>query len=383
MLDINLEKQLPVITMNFSEVKASLVEGSKKYKGLIVTAEGLKDCKAMQSELSSTRIKLDTYRKTVKKEMTIPITKFEDQCKELIALVTEVETPLKAGIEVFNQKVRDEKKIIAENIILDFIKEQGLIEKYSKELNVIDKYMNLTAKDSDVVNDVASRGFLLLQEQEQEIETLQIIKDTIENLNKGIDAKIAIEDFQTLIDSKVSPVKIMSEINSRVERIKANELKAIADKAAAAEKLVQERIAKAEREAAKKEREASLERERLVKLEIDKKIAEEKEISRIEADRIEKENQKSIDEAAEVERIRIANLPKEVIQEVEFIPVEEHVQATLIVAHERAESQRTKEEPMYFIEMRVEATLDAVKILSKFLKDNNYNYVATKKGEIN
>jgi len=350
MLDINLEKQLPVITMNFSEVKASLVEGSKKYKGLIVTAEGLKDCKAMQSELSSTRIKLDTYRKTVKKEMTIPITKFEDQCKELIALVTEVETPLKAGIEVFNQKVRDEKKIIAENIILDFIKEQGLIEKYSKELNVIDKYMNLTAKDSDVVNDVASRGFLLLQEQEQEIETLQIIKDTIENLNKGIDAKIAIEDFQTLIDSKVSPVKIMSEINSRVERIKANELKAIADKAAAAEKLVQDRIAKAEKEAILK-----ADKERLLK------------------------------EKAIETYIKIGNTEKEgkVVDAIEkpSITVKQIAVPVGVPYQEPARVTTVTKEPLYFATIKAIGSLDEIKKLGDFLKDNGYNYTVLESGE--
>jgi hypothetical protein len=385
MIDINLEKQLPVLTMNFAEVKSSLIAGAEKYRGLVVTAESLKDCKAMQGELSSTRIKLDNYRKDVKKEMTKPITEFEDKCKELIALVTEVETPLKAGIEVFNQKVRDEKKIIAENIILTFIEEQGLTEKYAKELTVIDKYMNLTAKESDVTDDVAKRGHLLLQQQQQEIETLQIMKDTIENLNKGIDAKLDIADFQSLIDMNYSAVKIMAEINSRAERIKAQEEKAIAEKAAKAEREVQERIAKAEREAAQKaaaeERAASLERERLAKIESDKKIAEEK-----------KAIQKAIDEAAKAEMIRLANLPKEEKQWVDLggasVDAEENEQANkLLKAKMEAIQEQSfedyfqdEEQPLYFIEMRVEATLDDVKKLSQFLKDNSYNYTATKKG---
>lgn len=338
MLDINLEKQLPVITMNFEEVKASLIEGSKKYKGLIVTAEGLKDCKTMQGELSTTRIKLDNYRKDVKKEMTKPITEFEDKCKELIALVVEVETPLKAGIEVFNQKVRDEKKEIASGIIQSFIREQGLIEKYSKELTVIDKYMNITSKDSDVVNDVATRGYLLLQEQEQEIETLQIMKDAIENINKGIDAKFDIKDFQSLIDMNYSAVKIMAEINSRGERIKLQEEKAIADKAAKAEKEVQERIVKAEREAVLKaqqeERRLSLERE----------LAEK-----------------------EAERIRIANLPKtgQIVQKAEEV--------AQIVDVDFKEEVAEKVE-VYFLEIRVEAVAEKIAELGVFLRANNYSY---------
>ena len=82
--------------MNFEEVKASLIEGAEKYKGILVTEDGLKDCKATQKDLASTRIKLDNYRKEIKKEMLKPIDVFESQCKELIALVAEVEKPVQA-----------------------------------------------------------------------------------------------------------------------------------------------------------------------------------------------------------------------------------------------------------------------------------------------
>ena len=350
MLNIELNKQLPVITMNFAEVKKSLVEGSLKYKGLVVTEEGLKDCKAMQGELSSTRIKLDTYRKDVKKEMTKPITKFEDQCKELIALVTEVETPLKAGIEVFNQKVRDKNKVLAENIIISFIKEEGLNEKYSKELTVIDKYCNLTSKINEVTEDVAKRGYLLLQQQQTEIETLQIMNDTIVNLNKNIDAKLSIEDFQSLIDTNTSPVKIMAEINARAERIKANEIKAVEDRKAKAEKEVLERIAKAEREAAEKarieERNARIAREAI----------EAAEKMKVEAE------------------LRALDNKKEPIK---YIKTVEELQAH----KQEQEKTQVSSTKSYFIEMRVQ-NMCAVQLmaLSNFLKDNGYEYEATKKG---
>ena len=98
MLDIKLEKQLPVVQMNFEEVKASLIAGAEKYRGIVVTEESLKDCKVMQKELSKTKNSLDTYRKGIKKEMLIPVTAFENQCKELIGLVAEVESPIKDAI---------------------------------------------------------------------------------------------------------------------------------------------------------------------------------------------------------------------------------------------------------------------------------------------
>jgi len=339
MQEIILNKQLPVISMNFAEVKASLIEGAEKYKNIIVTEDGLKDCKATQKDLASTRIKLDNYRKEIKKEMSKPIEMFESQCKELIALVAEVENPIKEGITVFDQKKKDANRKIAEDIITEAIKEHGLNEKYSSGLNVLDKYTNLTSKPSDVKNDVEQRLFILLQEQQQEEECLQIMKDTIENVNKNIDAKLSLEDFQSLLDMKASPVKIMQEINARAERIKFNELKAVAEKEARAEKEVLERIAKAEREAV-------IKAENLARIERELKEEKEREVKAL--------NQNIV---IEVDPI------KEVI-----IPV--------------IEREIQLNEKMYFIEMRVEGTLQEIKNLSQFLRDNKYNYNATDKGEM-
>ena len=52
------------------------------------------------------RIKIDTYRKDKKKELSKPIAVFEDQCKDLISLIEKAEQPIKDGIKVFD----DEKK---------------------------------------------------------------------------------------------------------------------------------------------------------------------------------------------------------------------------------------------------------------------------------
>lgn len=48
MKEIQINKELPVIKMNFEEVKGSLQETMKKFEGIIVTEESLKDCKATQ-----------------------------------------------------------------------------------------------------------------------------------------------------------------------------------------------------------------------------------------------------------------------------------------------------------------------------------------------
>lgn len=223
MKKIELNKQLPVITMNFEEVKNSLIDTVKKYKGIIVTEEGLQDCKATQKELAGLRIKIDNYRKEVKKEMSKPIDVFENQCKELIKLIIDAEDPIKKGILVFDNAKKEEKRKVALNIISEVVKEHQLSEKYANQLNVLDKYMNLTAKPSEVKKDIEQRVFILLQEQKRELEMLEIIKDAIENANKDIKTHLKLEDFQNLINMNIPTNKIIREINKRAEIIREAE----------------------------------------------------------------------------------------------------------------------------------------------------------------
>ncbi|MBX4266586.1 DUF1351 domain-containing protein [Clostridium estertheticum] len=364
MLNIELNKQLPVIQMNFEEVKASLIAGAAKYKGIIVTEDNLKDCKIMQKELSKTKSDLETYRKGIKKEMLIPVTKFEGQCKELVGLVVDVETPIKESIQVFDNEAKEKKKLIAIEHINKLVIELILNKKYASQLTVLDTYTNVSMSIKKVKEDIEKRGYLLQQEQQQEAENLQIIKDTIENCNKNIDAKMYIEDFKALIDANETISIVLNSINSRAERIKTNEVKAIADKAAKAEKIVQDRINKAKAEEAEKVR---IE-------ERNARIAEEakQDTERLRVKAIEDENNKKMFERQKATESEAKNYTKE---------VEPPIKNDDIRA-EKYLKDNYKEEKKYFIEMRVEGNIEEVDLLSKFLKENNYNYNATAKGEL-
>jgi hypothetical protein len=212
-------ESLPVIQINFEEMKAALADTLKKYNGIVVTEETLSGCKQTQKELAGIRVKIDTYRKDKKKELSKPIEAFESQCKELIALVEQAESPIKEGIQVFDDAKREEKRKAAEVLIKIVIEENGLTEKYGAQLTVIDKYCNLTAKDSEVKADLEARALALLSEQNREAELIDIIKDSINTANQRINAKMKFEDFQRLIDRNVPTKDILAEITARAESI--------------------------------------------------------------------------------------------------------------------------------------------------------------------
>lgn len=223
MKELEVNKQLPVITANFDEVKESLNQSLEKYKGIIVTEETLQDCKKTQQDLSKVRNSIEGFRKSVKKDMEVPIKEFEAKCKELVGLIGEVEQPIKDGITVFDNKRREEKRTKALEFIQDAVVKHGLDEKRASKLTVIDKYLNLSASGKSVKEDIEQRALMLLQEQDRELGVMQVINGTIKAVNEGINTKLKIDDFKTLIEMNTPVARIIEEIHKRAERIKEAE----------------------------------------------------------------------------------------------------------------------------------------------------------------
>ena len=226
-MDIQVNKQLPVITINFDEVKANLITNTEKYKGLIVTEESLKDCKATQKDLAGLRNKLDGYRKDVKKEMERPIKDFEGQCKELIHLIEEVEKPIKLGIAEFDNKKKEEKQLKAQEIIANTVITLGLEKKYADELTVLDKYLNLSASAKSVVEDIEQRAAALKQQQNADKAKAEMLKATIETtleaVNKTIKTQLEYRDFEKYIEFGWDIARIVREINDRADLVRKAE----------------------------------------------------------------------------------------------------------------------------------------------------------------
>lgn len=242
-MDIQLNKQLPIITMNFDEVKANLIANTEKYKGLIVTEDSLKDCKATQKDLAGLRSKVDGYRKEVKKEMEKPIKDFEGQCKELIGLIEEVEKPIKIGIATFDNKKKEEKKLKAQEIIANTVITLGLEKKYADQLTVLDKYLNLSASQKSVVEDIEQRAATLKQQQNADKAKAEILKATIEatleSVNKTIKTPLEYKDFEKYIELGWDIAKIVREINDKADLIRKAEQPKEEPKEEVKEQLVQ------------------------------------------------------------------------------------------------------------------------------------------------
>lgn len=222
-----IEKQLPVINMNFEEIKNSLQATISKYEGLVVTEQGLKDCKATQKELSKIKTTLDKYRLSVKKEMLVPVTEFENQCKELIGLVAAAEGPIKQGILLFDNMKKQEKAEWAEVVLDETILSYKLNDFYKSKIDISDITINLSNSKKSIQEEIETKVKALATEQKQEEERKQncidVMKATLESANKDLTVPLEQQQFDFLIEQGSDVAQIVKEINSRVELIRRTE----------------------------------------------------------------------------------------------------------------------------------------------------------------
>ena len=219
-LEFTVKKEvLPVIQINFKEMKAALEETLTEYDGIVVTEQSLSTCKGKQRDLASLRVKIDNYRKDKKKELSRPIKAFEDQCKELISLIEKAEQPIKDGIKIFDDEKRDSKRLQAIELAKEVAEEYGLNEKYADRLEILDKYCNLTAKSNEIREDLISKAMTLKVEQDRETELIEIIKDTIASENEKINLKMKFEDFEKYINRGMTAREVIVEVKERANNI--------------------------------------------------------------------------------------------------------------------------------------------------------------------
>lgn len=227
MKEIIVNTQLPVIKTNFEEVRESLIVNLEKYKGIVVTEENQKDCKAMQKELAGLRNQIDTERKAIKKQVEAPIKKFDTDVKELVGIITEIEKPIKEGIKVFDDRRKEEKRKFADVKIFEICQKLGLEKKYADQLTVLDKYLNLSASAKSVVEDIEQRAEGLKQQQNMDKVKAEMIKANIESaletVNLTLKTPLEYKDFEKYLSLGWDGPRIVREINERAAQIRQAE----------------------------------------------------------------------------------------------------------------------------------------------------------------
>ena len=213
------------IVWNNEEVKTQLSSKLESMKNLVVTEENLKESQSLQKDLASLRIQIDSQRKRIKKELQKPVDEFDAACKELLAIVAEVEHPLKRQIEAFEESDRAARADRIKDKISVKQAKWNLPEKYFLQVSVRDKWLNKTAKDKDIDAELDEMFSALAAKAEGEKNDKEAIVKSCEVQSVGLYATISPELFISQYDLGIPLSAIIAKIGEEAERRKAEELR--------------------------------------------------------------------------------------------------------------------------------------------------------------
>lgn len=213
------------IVWNNEEVKMQLSSKLESMKNLVVTEENLKESQSLQKDLASLRIQIDSQRKRIKKELQKPVDEFDAACKELLAIVTEVEHPLKRQIEAFEESDRAARADRIKDKIAVKQAKWNLPEKYFLQVSVKDKWLNKTAKDKDIEAELDEMFSVLAAKAEGEKNDKEAIVKSCEVQSVGLYATISPELFISQYELGIPLSAIIAKIGEEAERRKAEELR--------------------------------------------------------------------------------------------------------------------------------------------------------------
>ena len=107
-------KSIGNLTANFEELKRSVTESVKKYKGLVYTDTQITEAKADLAYLRAERKRIDDARKDVKKEFMKPYDSFEQQVKETLAIYDDAIIEINEQVTAAENKAKADKKAAIE-----------------------------------------------------------------------------------------------------------------------------------------------------------------------------------------------------------------------------------------------------------------------------
>lgn len=199
------------LTWNNAELAKYLEEKLKKYNGLVVTEDNLKEMKSVLKEIVSIRTKLTRFGADKKRELKIPYNTFTAELEQVLAVVSRVENPIANQINEFEQQEMLKRKETVLNMVEDKAQSLGVREEYKNRVIPNPKWWeNKTAKMSDVALAIDEMVKNILEQQQNDddlkrmqAEKVEMIKMKIDlfNQNYALDTPIRYEEIKHRVDN--------------------------------------------------------------------------------------------------------------------------------------------------------------------------------------
>ena len=184
---ISVEMETPEIKITNKEKLNALVDAVvKKYSGIIVTEDTLKECKQTLTELRKLSKELNTKRLEKQRQYETPVKEFKAQIDAYINQINDVISDIKQGTDEFEEKRRAEKQIAIQNLIDEMAGNYGVDPE---AIEIDKKWLNKSTTMKKITEEIANK----MKEQQRLDDDWKIIKKYAQD--KGLLA----DHYQTYI----------------------------------------------------------------------------------------------------------------------------------------------------------------------------------------
>lgn len=193
---------------NTDLIKLATAEADK-YRDIIVKPEDVALIKKDVAYLNSLIKNLDDERKNIKKTYNEPLVIFEEKIKTVTDILMKSVHHMKTQIDDFEDKRRAEIRESLQRVIIQRCDSLGLEEIYRKQIIFDDRWLNVTAKPTEIEKSIIEKieslknlqdkdKALKLAEDRRKEEEFKMILDLIEIYNNANGLNIKINDFKPM-----------------------------------------------------------------------------------------------------------------------------------------------------------------------------------------
>ncbi len=219
-----LQQSIPVVEFNKEDLRGYLELQLEKYKNLVVTSETEKDCKKVKAELGKLEKSIEDFRKSTKKAISEPITKFEEDCKELVALIHEVKHPIDTQLKEIEDARKAEKEVLIREEIAKIVTEYSLDEKHSSQIDIKATWLNKTTSMNKITTELKNLAETLKIAQMSVQKNIGLIRSTCELHNARLKQPLDAVGWIELLDKGEEIQVIVEKIHAEGKRRLSEEI---------------------------------------------------------------------------------------------------------------------------------------------------------------
>ena len=167
---ISVEMKTPEIKITNKEKLDALVDAVvKKYSGIVVTEDTLKECKKTLTELRKLSKELNAKRLEKQRQYETPAKEFKAQIDAYINQINDVISDIKQGTDEFEEKRKAEKQVAIQNLINEMAGNYGIDPE---AIEIDKKWLNKSTTIKKITEEIASR----MKEQQRLDDDWKIVK---------------------------------------------------------------------------------------------------------------------------------------------------------------------------------------------------------------